>query len=151
MIQPIDYLVPPEHLSFAQIGAVSIPCYSIYQHIAEKVHAIWRPRAVQSSRVKDLVDLVLIANLASDIKADTLYEAMFLIFKKRGAQLPATFETFPPDWKQRYIRLAKEIDLSILDFQDATQAISSFISPVLSGDVAGKVWDAISWEWKLNA
>jgi len=51
LLQPIDYLTPPNYLAFAQIEAASIPCYSIYQHIAEKVHAIRRPRNMQSARV----------------------------------------------------------------------------------------------------
>ena len=59
LFQPVEYLVPPNYLAFAQIATFTIPCYSIYQHIAEKVHAIWRPRKVQSSRVKDLVDLAI--------------------------------------------------------------------------------------------
>jgi len=54
LVQPVEYLTPPNFLAFAQITTKPIPCYSIYQHIAEKVHAIWRPRTVQSSRVKDL-------------------------------------------------------------------------------------------------
>ena len=40
LFQPIEYLIPPNFLAFAQIDAVRIPCYSIYQHIAEKMHAI---------------------------------------------------------------------------------------------------------------
>ena len=59
LIEPIDLLTPPNFLDFAKVEVSTIPCYSIYQHIAEKVHAIARPRTSESSRVKDLVDLVL--------------------------------------------------------------------------------------------
>jgi len=147
LVQPVEYLTPPNFLAFAQITTKPIPCYSIYQHIAEKVHAIWRPRTVQSSRVKDLVDLVLFANLASDIQADKLREVITLIFNDRGDQVPDSFHKFPNEWHQRYNRLAKEINLDILDFQEATQTASSFISPVLSGNVAGLAWNSAIWKW----
>ena len=147
LVQPVEYLTPPNYLAFAQIATKPIPCYSIYQHIAEKVHAIWRPRKVQSSRVKDLVGLVLFASLASDIQADKLREAITLIFDKRGDQVPDSFHKFPNDWHQRYNRLAKEINLDILDYPEAIQAISDFISPVLLGSVAGLSWDSVIWKW----
>ena len=147
LYQPVDKLTPPNYLAFAEIEAHPILCYSIHQHIAEKVHAIWRPRKVQSSRVKDLVDLVLLAGLSSDISNNDLREAICLVFGDRGDQVPNSFLTFPSDWRQRYSRLAKEIDLHILDYQEAIQAVSKFISPVLSGDAAGMRWDSTAWKW----
>lgn len=150
LFQPVEYLVPPNYLAFAQIATFAIPCYSIYQHIAEKVHAIWRPRKVQSSRVKDLVDLILMANLASDNQADKLREAIVLVFEKQEDQVPDSFHSFPNDWQPRYNRLAKEIDLHVLDYQEAIQAVSSFVSPVLSGSAAGLTWDPKAWKWDNN-
>ena len=148
LVHPVDYLIPPNYLGFAQIPAVEIPCYSIYQHIAEKVHAIWQPRKVQSSRVKDLVDLVLIADLALNTKADKLFEAIVLIFEKRGDQTPDSFYSFPDDWRLRYNRLAKEFNLHILEYQEAIRAVSNFISPVLSKSVAGLTWNSKAWRWE---
>jgi hypothetical protein len=150
LFQPIDKLTPPNYLEFAQIATFSIPCYSIYQHIAEKVHAIWRPREVPSSRVKDLADLVLMTTLASNIQVDKLREAIHIVFEKRGDQAPDSFHSFPADWQQRYNRLAKELELDILDYKDAIQAVSSFISPVLSGSVVNMTWDSIAWVWDIN-
>ena len=147
LFQPIEYLTPTNYLAFAQIETNSIPCYSIYQHIAEKVHAIWRPRKVQSSRVKDLVDLLLMGSLDTAIESEKLHEAISLVFKKRGDQIPDSFHTFPDDWKGRYNRLAKEIQLNILEYQDAIKAVSKFISPVLSGEVDNHTWNSITWNW----
>ena len=150
LFHPVDYLIPPNYLSFAQIPAMTIPCYSIYQHIAEKVHAIRQTRKVQSSRVKDLVDLVLMADLALNIQADKLFKAIVLVFERRGDQMPDSFNSFPDDWRQRYNRLAKEYDLHILEYQEAIRAVSSFISPVLSENVAGLTWNSIAWRWENN-
>jgi hypothetical protein len=146
LLQPIDHLIPPNFLAFAQIEPASIPCYSIYQHIAEKVHAIWRLR--HSSRVKDLVDLVLMAGMDSNIQADTLQKAIIRVFESRRDQIPSSFQSFPSDWQQRYNRLAKEIQLYFLDFKDASQAVTEFITPVISGQVVGSVWDPEEWRWK---
>ncbi len=148
LLQPIDHLTPPNFLAFAQIEAANIPCYSIYQHIAEKVHAIWQPRDIPSSRVKDLVDLILMASQDSKLQASRLHEAIVCVFKSRGDQVPDSFQSFPSSWQQRYNRLAKEIQLSILDYQDATQAASALITPVLSGQVLGLMWDPSTWRWK---
>jgi hypothetical protein len=49
--------------------------------------------------------------LTSDIQADKLREVITLIFDKQGDQLPGSFDKFPNDWRQRYHRLAREIDL----------------------------------------
>jgi hypothetical protein len=148
LLLPIDYLIPPNFLAFAQIKAASIPCYTIYQHIAEKVHAIQQPKNIQSSRVKDLVDLILLASLDSNIQANTLLNAIVLIFESRGDQVPNSFHSFPTTWQQRFNRLAKETQLNFLDFQDASQAAAAFITPVISEQVVGLTWDPIDWWWR---
>jgi hypothetical protein len=147
LLQPIDFLTPPNFLAFAQIEAVTIPCYSIYQHIPEKVHAIWQPRSIPSSRVKDLADLVLIASLDSELHANKLREAIVLVFNSREDQVPNSLQSFPSG-SQRYNRLAKEIQLEILDYRDASQALSDFINPILSGQAVGLTRDPTAWEWK---
>ena len=148
LLQPIEYLIPPNFLAFAQIGTISIPFYSIYQHIAEKVHAIWRPRDIQSSRAKDLVDLILMASLDSNIQANTLQKAIFLVFENRGDQVLDSFSSFPSSWQQRYQRLAQETQLHLHDFQEASKAADAFVTPVISGQVSGRTWDPEKWRWK---
>jgi hypothetical protein len=148
LLQPVDYLTPPNFLAFAQIEAASVPCYSIYQHIAEKVHAIWQPRKIQSSRVKDLVDLILMASLDSNIQTNALQKAIVLVYESRGDQVPNSFHSFPTGWQQRFNRLAKETQLHILDFQDASQAATAFITPIISEQVVGSTWDPTDWLWR---
>lgn len=148
LFKPIDFLTPPNYLEFAQIETSAIPCYTIYQHIAEKVHAIWRPRRSESSRFKDLVDLILLAGLATDIEANSLNKAIVLVFEIRGDSVPGSFDTFPTSWQQRYNRLAKEIQLPFLDFQDAYRAASEFITPTLSQRSIDLYWNPIGWHWK---
>jgi hypothetical protein len=58
IVDPIEYLSPPQMLSFAGITAAPFPCYPVTQHIAEKLHALLMPRLVENSRLKDLVDIL---------------------------------------------------------------------------------------------
>jgi hypothetical protein len=150
LLQPIDYLTPPNFLAFAQVEPAMIPCYSIYQHIAEKIHAIWLPRTIQSSRVKDFVDLILMAGLDTYIQANILCEVIGLVFESRGDQMPQSLDSFPANWQQRYILLAKETQLHLLEFQKATEAVAAFITPVLSQQVVGLTWDPKDWQWKCS-
>jgi len=62
-----DLITAPDLLSFAGIAPLVVPVISLDYHIAEKVHADTRgyrsAGTIQSTRVKDLVDLMLIAAL----------------------------------------------------------------------------------------
>jgi predicted nucleotidyltransferase component of viral defense system len=60
-----DRLRGPDLLVFAGIDQVEVPAIPLAQHVAEKVHAYSRVYGADgrpSTRVKDLVDLVLIAH-----------------------------------------------------------------------------------------
>lgn len=49
-------------LEFADVPPTTVRCYPMAQHLAEKVHALTRPHGDrENSRVKDLVDVVIIA------------------------------------------------------------------------------------------
>lgn len=76
VIDPIDYLEGPSLLDFTGIRPTIIPCYPITQQIAEKLHAYTRPHVSgESSRVKDFVDILLLAELGR-IDPDHLLRAI---------------------------------------------------------------------------
>ena len=62
VLEPLENVEGEDWLGFAGIPAVVVPALSIEQHWAEKLHAYTRPRETPNSRVRDLVDLVLILN-----------------------------------------------------------------------------------------
>jgi Nucleotidyl transferase AbiEii toxin, Type IV TA system len=69
VLEPLENLEGKDWLGFAGIPAVVVPALSIEQHWSEKLHAYSRPREATNSRVRDLVDLLLILEqheLASD-------------------------------------------------------------------------------------
>ena len=63
VVEPAERLATPALLEFADIRSTVVLCYPLTQQLAEKVHAYARPRpSGESSRVKDLVDILLIAD-----------------------------------------------------------------------------------------
>lgn len=64
LVEPVEYLVAPDLLSFAEIDPVIGPCYPISQQLAEKCHAYVIPYASSaSSRIKDFIDIILFAEM----------------------------------------------------------------------------------------
>lgn len=65
---PPEWLRPSDSLGFAGLDAPEIPVVALEQHVAEKLHAYTRTYGSErhdSTRTKDLIDLVLIGDLAA--------------------------------------------------------------------------------------
>src|SRR4030043_1545917 len=96
LTEPPDQLVTPELLIFAEIQPTIVPCYPIAHPLAEKLHDFTRLHASgESSRVKDFVDMLLMASLA-EIHADRLYKAIETTFRQRGTHPLSTPLPEPP-------------------------------------------------------
>jgi hypothetical protein len=147
LIEPVDTLSTPALLGFAGIPPTAIPCYSLTQQVAEKVHAYTRPRASgEGSRVKDLVDILLIAELRQ-MDGPLLQQALQTTFDTRRTHpMPTQFPDPPSTWSMPFRRLAEETGLGYRMLSDASEAARVFLDPVLRGGVAGK-WDPMAWSW----
>lgn len=93
-------------LSFAGFDRIEVPALPLEQHVAEKVHAYTGrySRGRSSSRVKDLIDLVLVKQSiqldAVQLDAERLRTALVGVFEGRKQQaLPEAFPPPPPEWK----------------------------------------------------
>ena len=148
VLDPIDYLAPPQLLAFADVQSELVPCYPVTQHLAEKLHAMMRPRQVENSRVKDLVDILLIAGMDTTIQATRLRVAIEAVFAARGDLLPTELSLAPTSWKARFRRLAAELELGFADLDEAVEAAKLFVDPVLQADVEGW-WDPTAWRWQM--
>lgn len=86
LVDERDTLTTTDLLSFAEIEAVEVPAVPLERHIAEKLHAYTRRYGDDqpSSRVKDLIDLVLMSELAS-FEYGRLREAIVRTFSERDA------------------------------------------------------------------
>jgi len=147
IVEPIEYLTPPTYLDFAGIKAKPIPCYPVTQHIAEKFHALVRPRPVESSRVKDFVDILLFAGMDSGLQAKRLYVAIESVFDVYGDVVPNQLEQIPAKWKPKYNQFTRNLNLHFSDFDEGVGALKDFINPVLDEERIGN-WNPESWQWE---
>lgn len=147
VVEPPQSLSTPPLLAFAGIRPATIDCYPISQHLAEKVHAYVRPRASgEGTRVKDLVDIVLIAMHIS-LEAGALRQALAATFLAHGdAELPVRLPEPPSDWNAKYARLAAEIGVDETAVAGGFAQASRFVNPVLTGLASG-TWSPREQRW----
>ncbi len=94
----------PDLLSFAEIEAAEVPILPLEPHVAEKVHAYTRGYAGgrASTRVKDLVDLVLMPS-QFPFEGRRLRRALGATFGARGTHpLPSALPPPPDAWRPGY-------------------------------------------------
>ena len=143
-----DTIETSDLLSFAGIERIRIPALPLPHHIAEKVHAYTRKYGQsgrESTRPKDLVDILLIAS-SEQFDAAALRDALDVTFSHREQQQPPSSLPRPPEgWREPYRRLATEVAVeSELDHAFAEAA--SFLDPILAGRADG-MWDPQQWTW----
>lgn len=100
----------PERLS-----STSMPAVDVAQHAAEKFHAMARTYAGgrPSSRVKDLIDVVLLAEAGLLPHLD-LASRLQTVWQVRDGEPPPThLPEFPASWLGDYDSMAAELDLDV--------------------------------------
>lgn len=150
VIFPPEILRGPDLLSFADIVPVEVPALSLAQHVAEKVHAYTRTYAAQrpSSRVKDLIDLVLIQSHATFEVCD-LRAALEATFSGRASHpLPKQLPLPPANWSMPYRNLASDARISPA-ISIAQALVAAFLDPILSETVPVDAhWDPKLGLWE---
>ncbi len=140
----------PDLLRFAAIEPIWVPTVPIAQHVAEKVHAYTRMYAGdrRSSRVKDLIDLVLIRS-AIAFEAGRVQGALHATFAGRGTHpLPAALPLPPPDWGSAYRRLAREVGIDP-DVRAGFALAAAFLDPILAGTISDRAcWEPLHGTWE---
>jgi len=98
----------PALLDFIGIDPVSVRAIPITQHLAEKVHAYTKQYGARgSTRVKDLVDMVLLVD-AAPIDGDAQAEILRKVFEARGTHpIPRELPPPPAGWRAPYARVAR--------------------------------------------
>lgn len=146
MIEALDLL------AFADIPPIRVPTLPLCEHVAEKVHAYTRsysPEGRRSTRVRDLVDLVLMADccvfLAGDLQA--ALEATFA--SRAGQALPTSFPEPPAVWRPQYRKLADPVGIAA-DLNVAHRLVAAMLDPILGGRIAEPArWDPAAKEWSV--
>ncbi len=143
----VETLRTDDLLAFAGIEPIQIPAVRLELQIAEKLHAYTRAyeggRA--STRVKDLVDLALIAEL-SPLDAVTLQKEIKSTFDRRGARAPHSLLSPPPEWARPFGRLAEEVGIST-ELVAGHREAAAMLDPVLGGEVTDCEWSPAERAW----
>jgi predicted nucleotidyltransferase component of viral defense system len=112
ILDPPEWVEGSDLLAFAEVPAARVALYPLAQQIAEKVHAYtfpWKDR--DNTRVKDLVDLVLLAQ-SEKLEPERVRLALEATFERRGTHpLPTKLPASPRDWAEPYAALAEELGL----------------------------------------
>ncbi len=136
-------------LEFADVATPQLPVVPLEQHVAEKLHAYtgsYGQAERESTRVKDLVDLVLIGELA-ELDAKRLSRAFATTFERRAGQpLPNTMPPPPRSWARPYAELAREVGIAT-DIGTGYTAAADLLDPVLGSDAEG-CWDPNARLWR---
>lgn len=144
-----DLIASLDLLGFAGVAGVTVPVVPLATQLAEKVHASTATygggRA--SSRVKDLIDIVLIADLG-ELQAGPARTVLAETFGRRATHaLPATFPKPPTGWTVAYRRLALELDLEP-ELDAGHQLAAALLDPLLAGQLADTDrWDPAGARW----
>jgi len=143
-----ERLTMPHYLAFADIEPATILCYPVSQQIADKIHAYTRPRpAGVGSRVKDIIDLLLIARSQS-FRRGGLHRALQTTFAFYDTHpLPSNLPDPPDSWSAPYRKLASDTDLPYTSPAEAVAALRDFIEPALHHN-DDALWNPRAWRWE---
>ena len=146
-----DLAVADDLLSFAGIAPPTLRLYPVVSHVAEKLHALTMPRSRPNTRTRDLPDIALLAT-TGEIKEEELLLAFERTFRFRGTHsLPKSVPAPPAFWEDPYAAMAATDELIWRNLTEVSQAVSSFLNPVLGHSPEGRVWVPADWDWRTRS
>lgn len=127
-------LTTPDLLAFAGLDPVTLAAIPLERHIAEKLHAYSQTYADgrRSTRVKDLVDLALLAELAT-FDARALRAAIDQTFDQRAVHpVPTQLPPPPEAWRTPFRELARAIGIP-QELEAGHADAAGLLDPILCG------------------
>jgi hypothetical protein len=124
---PSEWLTGQDLLGFASIPPAHAAALSREQQFAEKIHAYTLPRGDRTNtRVKDLVDLVLLITLGLP-DTELVKQAVRATFERRATH-PIPTDLTPPadDWRAAFAQMVAEIDLYAATLDAAFAVVTAF-------------------------
>ncbi|EPR76695.1 hypothetical protein ADILRU_1020 [Leifsonia rubra CMS 76R] len=146
----LETLTPANRLPLARLRTFDYALYPLVDQVADKLcatHSRYGESKSPSSRVKDLIDLLLISRKAS-FDARPLWIAIATESKRRDLGRIAAF-IIPTDWSRRYLVLARPLGL-LDDFPTASAAeerVQAMLNPILDETVTNGWWDPDAGIW----
>jgi hypothetical protein len=119
-----DLVQLPNSLEFAEVITPQVEIIDIHRHAAEKYHAMLKDFGDrENSRVRDLVDLVILDEHELLEPAELASEARNVWEERNGSGPPPLLPDLPESWRLRYERLASELDLGAASFPAAVEIV----------------------------
>ncbi|CAN5759942.1 hypothetical protein BH24DEI2_BH24DEI2_10520 [soil metagenome] len=120
-----DWVNGQVDLSFAGLLPPRLAIYPLEDHFAEKLHAYTTPRE-NPSRVKDLVDMLLLVELG--LEASVVKRAVANTFERyERHELPDVLPCPPATWRQPFAVLAEEVGLASSELEGAYKNLLEFL------------------------
>lgn len=127
VVPPTELIEGRDWLGFAGIAPGQFMAISKEQQFAEKLHAYTVPRPdAPNSRVKDLVDMILLIQMATMDRA-VLDRAIQTTFELRGTHaVPQVLPKPPESWTSPFDVMTKECGIE-LKLSDAVQMLTTYL------------------------
>lgn len=145
----IAIVEPATALKLPRLVSHDYRLYPVVNQIADKVCATMTDYdGSESSREKDLVDLVVFAT-TQVIDGTGLRIAIDAEARLRRLEPFASF-VLPPSWGRGYARLARSVPYcaGYRTVELAGELVTRLIDPALSGASDGRTWDSAQLEWQ---
>lgn len=142
-----EALVPATRIELPRpLPTVPFQVYPLVDHVADKVCATMTPGfrdGIRSTRVKDLVDLVVIA----ESQAIDLRHLRYAIATERIRRHITPFDRLdvPAEWRVPFAKLATMTHAVDLDFDEAIRLMDRFITPALAEAPRDGTWAMGRW------
>lgn len=131
-----EHISLPGKLEFAGIRPRTIESADRRQHFAEKLHALTRDYGLRpNTRVKDLVDLLLLVNDGLSPDRDLLAVVQHVFMVRTTHPVPTSITDPPPAWRDEYPSLAASAALDEQDLSAALDTLRAFWARTISTGV----------------
>ena len=109
----------------------ALPCLALRYHVAQKIHAMTEPARDENTpneRFRDLVDLLLMRELTSDLEG--VQAACVEVFQIRDTHgWPPQLDP-PAFWQEPFTKLAEEVELPVSNLEEAVREAETFIEAI---------------------
>lgn len=147
-----DVLTPADRVEVPGVPVCDYRVYRVASALADKLCGIAEEHGGRpSSRVKDLVDIVVYA-LTEPVEGDELIARLRTETGARGMALPERFAV-PDVWRRLYESNFTKVSRQVgalgngLGMGDAEAMAARLLDPALDGSAAGKSWDPVESCW----
>jgi len=133
LLEPLRVTTGEDWFGFAGIEASPLTTTSLEQQFAEKLHGYTMPRADKrdNSRVKDLVDMVLLLEMGN-LEPEGVTAAVLATFSHRNSHpLPDTVPNPPGSWRKPYAALAASCHIDV-DIDAAVDRVGGYYRRIVT-------------------